>query len=81
MRRFRLLEDQQARLVGAINARYLDQTVEVLVEGRHKHKWLGRTRTNKLVFFAHPADWHGRLAQVNIIHTSPWSMQGTVAEG
>ncbi len=80
MRRFRLLEDQQARLVDVINARYLDQTVEVLVEGRHKQKWMGRTRTNKLVFFAHPADWHSRLAQVKIIHTSPWSMQGTVAE-
>jgi len=80
MRRFRLLEDQQARLVNAINARYLNQTAEVLVEGRHKNKWMGRTRTNKLVFFAHPADWHGRLAQVKIAHTSPWSMQGTVTE-
>jgi tRNA-2-methylthio-N6-dimethylallyladenosine synthase len=80
MRRFRLLEAQQERLVSAINARYLDQTVEVLVEGPHKNKWLGRTRTNKLVFFAHPADWRGRLAQVTITHTSPWSMQGKVTE-
>jgi hypothetical protein len=41
---------------------------------------MGRTRTNKLVFFAHPADWRGQLAQVKIAHTSPWSMQGTATE-
>ncbi len=76
MRRFRLLEAQQARLVGDINARYLHQTVEVLVEGRHKGKWLGRTRTNKLVFFMDAGQWRGRLAPLTITHTGPWSMQG-----
>jgi tRNA-2-methylthio-N6-dimethylallyladenosine synthase len=81
LRRFRVLEDQQARIVGEINARYLHQTVEVLVEGRHKNKWTGRTRTNKLVFFgdaeaAPPENWRGRLAHVLISQTSPWSMQG-----
>jgi tRNA-2-methylthio-N6-dimethylallyladenosine synthase len=78
MRRFRRLEEQQERIVGEINARYLNQTVEVLVEGQHKGKWVGRTRTNKLVFFANPAEWRGRLAQVKIMHTSPWSMQGSI---
>ncbi|MER3514126.1 MAG: tRNA (N6-isopentenyl adenosine(37)-C2)-methylthiotransferase MiaB, partial [Chloroflexota bacterium] len=61
-----------------INSRYLGQTVEVLVEGEHKGKWRGRTRTNKLVFFEDGRDWRGKLAQVTITWTGPWSMQGVV---
>jgi tRNA-2-methylthio-N6-dimethylallyladenosine synthase len=76
-RRFRLLEDLQAQVVAEINARYLGQTVEVLVEENHKGKWKGRTRTNKLVFFTDAAqDWKGRTASVTINHTSAWSLQG-----
>jgi ATP/maltotriose-dependent transcriptional regulator MalT len=56
----------------------LGQTVEVLVEGQHKSKWQGRTRSNKLVFFTAEADWRGRLALVRVERTSPWSLQGTV---
>ena len=51
--------------------------VEVLVEERHKGKWRGRTRTNKLVFFdTGQRDWTGYLARVRITRTGPWSMQG-----
>jgi 5'-3' exonuclease len=78
MRRYRVLDEQQAEIVGAINARTLGQTVEVLVEAEHKGKWKGRTRTNKLVFFSAPGDWTGRLAQVTVTQTSPWSLQGTL---
>ena len=71
----------QERIVGEINARLLDQTVEVLVEGRHKGKWRGRTRTNKLVFFdMDDQDRAGQLVMVRITHTGPWSMQGQVEE-
>jgi tRNA-2-methylthio-N6-dimethylallyladenosine synthase len=77
MRRFRRLEDLQAQVAAEINARYHGQTVEVLVEEQHKGKWKGRTRTNKLAFFADgAADWKGRLARVTIASTSAWSMQG-----
>jgi tRNA-2-methylthio-N6-dimethylallyladenosine synthase len=76
MRRYRVLDEQQAEIVGAINARSLGQTVEVLVETEHKGKWKGRTRTNKLVFFSAPGDWTGGLARVTITQTSPWSLQG-----
>jgi tRNA-2-methylthio-N6-dimethylallyladenosine synthase len=76
MRRFRALEDLQAEVAAEINARYCGQTVEVLVEEEHKGKWKGRTRTNKLVFFADAAEWKGRLARVTVTHTSPWSLQG-----
>jgi len=55
--------------------------VEVLAEGRHRGKWQGRTRTNKLVFFVDraqsPHDWRGQLTQVQVTWTGPWSMQGT----
>jgi tRNA-2-methylthio-N6-dimethylallyladenosine synthase len=80
MRRFRALEDLQTQVAADINARYRGQTVEVLVEEEHKGKWKGRTRTNKLVFFADEADWRGRTARVTITHTSPWSLSGEVVE-
>ena len=69
----------QERIVGEINARLLDRTVEVLIEGRHKGKWRGRTRTNKLVFFdVDDQDRTGQLVMVRITRTGPWSMQGQV---
>jgi tRNA-2-methylthio-N6-dimethylallyladenosine synthase len=77
-RRLLAINDLQASLAGRINARLLGQTVEVLVEGLHKNKWQGRTRSNKLVFFTDDTDWRGRLALVRVERTSPWSLQGTV---
>ena len=35
-------------------------------EGEHKGKWRGRTPGNKLVFFADPRDWAGKIARVRI---------------
>jgi predicted glycoside hydrolase/deacetylase ChbG (UPF0249 family) len=69
-RRRRAVDALQERIVGEINAGLLGQTVEILVEERHKGKWRGRTRTNKLVFFdVDEQDWSGRLAWVRITHT------------
>jgi tRNA-2-methylthio-N6-dimethylallyladenosine synthase len=77
VRRHQMLDDLQARVVGEINSRYLGQTVEVLVEDLHKGKWRGRTPQNKLVFFEDAStDWKGRLADVEITWTGPYSMQG-----
>ena len=77
MRRFRVLEDLQAEVCATINARYLGQEVEVLVEDSHKGKWKGRTRTNKLVFFTDDtAQWKGRVARLTVTQTSAWSLQG-----
>jgi tRNA-2-methylthio-N6-dimethylallyladenosine synthase len=76
-RRHQMLEELQARIVGEINAHYLGKTVEVLVEDQHKGKWRGRTPQNKLVFFEDDTmDWRGKLAEVEITWTGPWSMQG-----
>jgi tRNA-2-methylthio-N6-dimethylallyladenosine synthase len=75
-RRRKALEALHERIVGEINAQLKGQTTEVLVEEKHRNRWKGRTRTNKLVFFEDDADWHGRLAQIKITWTGPWSLIG-----
>lgn len=74
--RFVRLEELQEQVCAEINQRSLGQTVEVLVEELHKGKWRGRTRTNKLVFIDSPLPLRGRLVDVEITWTGPWSMQG-----
>lgn len=76
-RRFLALEAQHERITSEINQRFMNQTVDVLVESDHKGKWRGRTPENKLVFFEDTTqDWRGRLAQVQVDWAGPWSMQG-----
>ena len=77
MRRFRLLEDLQAKIGDRINARSVGNTVEVLVEEKDDARWRGRTRTNKLVFFEADADVRGKLVKVKIEWAGPWSMIGS----
>jgi tRNA-2-methylthio-N6-dimethylallyladenosine synthase len=77
-RRRKALDDLQAEIVGQINTRLLGQTVEVLVEGQKRDRWWGRTRSDKLVYFADDADWRGRLAHVRLTWTGPWSLIGVV---
>ena len=80
MRRFRALEALQAKIGAEINRKLLGRSVDVLVEKRQRGRWMGRTRTNKLVFFESPHDLRGRLVQVHIEHTGPWSMRGTLLD-
>ncbi|MFQ5421800.1 MAG: MiaB/RimO family radical SAM methylthiotransferase, partial [Anaerolineae bacterium] len=51
-RRFHLIEDLHKQISEAKNRRFLDQTVEVLVEDMHKDRWRGRSPQGKLVFFS-----------------------------
>lgn len=82
LRRFRLLEEQQARIVGEINAQLLEETVEVLFEEQVKGRWKGRTPNTKLVFVESERDLRGETLPVQITWTGPWSMQGRlVGEG
>lgn len=76
VRRHHMIDDLQVRIQGDINARYLGQTVQILVEDNHKGKWRGRTPQNKLVFFEAEGDWRGKLVDLEVIYTSPFSMQG-----
>ena len=77
MERFRALEELQAQIAAEINAQYLGQEIEILVEGKQRGRWKGRTRTNKLVFFEAPEDMQGKFVKVHIEWTGPWSMRGS----
>jgi len=78
MRRFRVLEDLQEKIVTEIHARHLGQTVPVLFEDRVKKRWRGRTPTNKLVFVETEENLRGRILPVKITITGPWSMIGEI---
>ena len=77
----------QESILAEINAGLVGQDFEVLVEGRNKGKWQGRTRSNKLVFFPMAdsespifsndgGDRLGELVNVRIDRAGPWSLQG-----
>jgi len=76
--RLEAIEKQQGRIVGEINSRLQDTTLEILVEGLEKGKWFGRTRTDKLVFFQSAKDYQSQLVRVKIKNTTPWSLIGEV---
>ena len=78
--RLRKVEEIQKVIASQINVRYKGERLEVLVDGRQKGKWRGRTRSNKLVFFQDDADLLGKLVRVKIEHTSPWSLQGSLTK-
>jgi len=81
-RRRKAVDDLQERIVAEINAGLVGQTVEVLVEERHRGKWRGRTRTNKLVFFdVGQQDRAGQLVPVRITQAGAWSMQAEPVDG
>jgi tRNA-2-methylthio-N6-dimethylallyladenosine synthase len=75
-RRLRLIEELQERISSEINAGLLGEEVEILVEGRRKGRWFGRTRTNKLVFFEDPGNWQGQMVIVKVEEAGPWSLRG-----
>ncbi len=75
------IEALQERIAAEINAGLLGKTVEVLVEGKTRDKWRGRTRTGKLVFFSGGGDCLGQLVRIKIGKSSPWSLQGRVETG
>jgi tRNA-2-methylthio-N6-dimethylallyladenosine synthase len=76
VRRHKVLEALQEAVSTEINARFLGEIVEVLVEDQHKGKWRGRNRQNKLVFIESDLPLRGRLVEVQITWSGPWSMQG-----
>jgi tRNA-2-methylthio-N6-dimethylallyladenosine synthase len=75
VRRHKVLETIQEEVCAEINARMLGETVEVLVEEKHKGKWRARTRQNKLVFVDSELPLRGRLIEAQVTWTGPWSVQ------
>jgi tRNA-2-methylthio-N6-dimethylallyladenosine synthase len=78
--RYQRVEALQAQISRRKMRRYLDQTVDVLVEDQLKGRWRGRTPHNKLVFFDDPRQLRGELVQVHVTHTGPWSMSGRAVD-
>lgn len=79
-RRRKAIDDLQHTVCGAINAGHVGRTVEVLVDGRDKQRWRGRTRTHKLIFFDDPRPLLGRLVDVEVTWAGPWSMIGRAVD-
>jgi len=75
-RRHRALEELQQRVCRERNARRLGETVEVLVEGKAKGRWTGRSRGNTLVHLDDERDLLGKLVDVRVTRTSPWFLIG-----
>ena len=76
--RLQKIEKLQEQVQGEINVGLLGKSVEILVEGRNKGKWYGRTRTDKLVFFNSTRNYTGQTVIIKIDKTTPWSLQGQI---
>jgi tRNA-2-methylthio-N6-dimethylallyladenosine synthase len=74
--RLNRIEQLQQQVQTESNALLMGKTVEILVEGRNKGKWYGRTCTDKLVFFNGSTDYLGQMVKIKVEKTSPWSLQG-----
>ena len=77
-RRLHRIEQLQEGIATEINSRLLGETIEILVEGRNKGKWQGRTGSDKMVFFSNDANHRGQLVNIRVDKTSPWSLQGKI---
>ena len=75
-RRLHRIERLQSQIAAEINSKLEGKSLEVLVEGKKKGKWYGRSRSDKLVFFEDQVDRTGQLVEVRVDRTSPWSLQG-----
>ncbi len=76
LRRHQTLEKLQERIATDINSERLGQTYEVLVEGKSRGRWTGRSRGNTLVHFDDDRELTGKLVDVRITRTSPWFLMG-----
>ncbi len=76
--RLNVIEELQEEIATEVNAQLSGRILEVLVEGRKKGKWHGRSRSGKLVFLTSQNNLLGRLVKVRIMKTSPWSLQGEI---
>ncbi len=74
------VEALQTAIATEINSKFLGKTEEVLIEGKQRGKWFGRTQSNKLVFVEGDGPYLGQLIKVKINKTSPWALQGNLAE-
>jgi tRNA-2-methylthio-N6-dimethylallyladenosine synthase len=75
-RRHQELEQLQERIQTEIHQANRGQVFDVLVEGRAKGRWTGRTRGNTLLHFDDPRELAGKIVDVRVTATSPWFLIG-----
>ena len=78
--RFARIEALQKEIQSRKNLDYMGQVTEVLVENMHKGRWRGRNPQGRLVFFDDPRALKGKLVEVKITHTGPYSLSGTAID-
>jgi tRNA-2-methylthio-N6-dimethylallyladenosine synthase len=76
--RLGILQEHQKRIQLNINAAYVGQAVDVLVDGRARNKFTlsGRMSNNKIVNFDGPDDLMGQIVRVEISSFSANSLKG-----
>lgn len=77
--RFREMLDLQNRISAEINARYVGETQEVLVEGESKHEpdmLSGRNFANKIVNFRGDSSLKDKIVKVKITKAQTWILYG-----
>jgi tRNA-2-methylthio-N6-dimethylallyladenosine synthase len=79
-RRHQAIEELQESVSRRKMAVWLGKTVQVLVEGKTKGRWRGRSPQGKLVFFDNKRVMRGDVVEVHITHAGPWSMSGEAAD-
>jgi tRNA-2-methylthio-N6-dimethylallyladenosine synthase len=79
-RRLQAIEELQESISRRKMAVWLGKTVPVLVEGKTKGRWRGRSPQGKLVFFDDEREMRGDVVKVYITHTGPWSMSGEAVD-
>ena len=77
-KRHKSVEQLQEKISKEINTSLIGQYFDILVEGKNRNRWYGRTRTNKLVYFDSEDDMSGDIVKTHIYESSPWSLTGHV---
>ncbi len=76
MQRMHKIEALQRGILEKANGQLVGGIVEVLVEDMKGGKWYGRTYSDKPLFFEAKGDFAGKLVRVEVISSTPWSLQG-----
>jgi tRNA-2-methylthio-N6-dimethylallyladenosine synthase len=77
-RRHQAIENLQTEVSAELNERYRGQTLEVLVDGKQRGRWRGRSRGNTLVFFDAPGNWLGATVPVRVTEPMTWYLLGEI---
>lgn len=76
LQRHQAVEQLQERVALELNQARVGERLEVLVEGKKKGRWSGRSRGNTLVHFDDGRDLLGQLVDVEVTEARPWYVLG-----